>query len=311
MNVASIDIGTNTVLEMTAEVLEGPVIRIIDNQYSVPRLGEGLTPGGYIKLEKFEALLHILKSYKEHAESLGCEAFIITATNAMRVAANGREIVEMVKNETGLVIEIISGAREAELSYLGASFDYASDGFIAAIDIGGGSTEVTIGRGREIIHSHSYDTGAVALTERFVNEYPLGDEAANTMAADCRSVFSPLSSFREETSGAVAIGGTPVTLYALEKSITAFEEESFEGKPLQQEEIKGLNREMVKLQPVSILAKSPQIVKGREDVLPAGGIILATILELLGLQETVVTTKGLRYGQIVDFALKTFGTYSE
>src|ERR1035437_4630658 len=119
MNIASIDVGTNTVILLIAEIT-GNKFTTLYNEFRIPRIGKGLNPGGKITKEKISELLNILSGYKTIIDKYNCDKILAIATNAFRIASNAMHIIEKVKNETGINIEIISGTQEAEYSFLGA-----------------------------------------------------------------------------------------------------------------------------------------------------------------------------------------------
>jgi exopolyphosphatase/guanosine-5'-triphosphate,3'-diphosphate pyrophosphatase len=141
MTIASIDIGTNTVLLLIAEVNKKLQIKSILDEYRIPRIGKGLFPDGQISEDRIKELILVLNEYKELIKTYECQRIIVTATNAMRIATNRNQIVARIKDQFGWDANIVSGKEEASLSFLGAVSGYSGYSTKMVIDIGGGSTE--------------------------------------------------------------------------------------------------------------------------------------------------------------------------
>jgi len=165
MNIASIDIGTNTVILLIAEIRDKKIIPL-RNEYRIPRIGKGLLPGKEISTEREKELIRILTEYKSYIEQYNCEAVLTIATNAFRIASNAAEIINKVNGNPGIEIRVISGNDEAGYSFLGALSDFDDEKESLIIDIGGGSTELIYGRSGRIKYKNSFLTGAVSGTEK-------------------------------------------------------------------------------------------------------------------------------------------------
>jgi exopolyphosphatase / guanosine-5'-triphosphate,3'-diphosphate pyrophosphatase len=192
MNIASIDIGTNTILLLIAKVTDSKIIPL-HNEYRIPRIGKGIKANHPITQEKIDLFIKILIEYKKIIDSYNCELVIANATNAMRLASNSKEIIEMVFNETGFLINIISGEEEAKLSFLGAASINDSNDIFLVIDIGGGSTEIIYGQNKKIIFSKSFQIGAVSLTEKYFKHNPPFKEEILNALNEIKQVFEELN----------------------------------------------------------------------------------------------------------------------
>jgi len=147
MTVASIDIGTNTVILLIAEAeLSNNSLRPLHNEYRMPRMGKGLEPDGEISEEKLNLLFPILTEYKTIIEKYSCEKILVTATNAFRLASNSKEISSEIKDKFNFDVNIISGEVEADYAFLGALSGTEISCSSLVIDIGGGSTELIYGK---------------------------------------------------------------------------------------------------------------------------------------------------------------------
>jgi exopolyphosphatase / guanosine-5'-triphosphate,3'-diphosphate pyrophosphatase len=299
MIVASIDIGTNTVLLLIAEIdLSNEKIIALQNEQRIPRIGKGLHPGKNIPEEKVNILFDILSDYSEIIKKYNCKKVLASATNALRIAANGIEIQKKILEKFNINVEIISGEREAAYSFLGASDSFKNDEPGIVIDIGGGSTEIILGKKLEIYFRKSFQIGVVSGTELYLQNDPPTSTEKEKFINKLQNIFEKIKLLKNESSQAVAIAGTPTTLACLKYHLTEFNEKKIEGSILKRDELAGQIETLSVLSGKEILDRHKSVVKGREDILLAGAIILHQISELLELDEIIVSTKGIRYGAI-------------
>ncbi len=305
MIVSSIDIGTNTVLMLIAEVdPSSKKLRTIKNYYSIPRLGKGLKAGNPINKEKIDELISILNEYKAHSDSFGAEFIIASATNAFRIASNSSKIIKEIKRKTGISIKIISGEEEALFSYLGATSEMKNMRLLV-IDIGGGSTELIFGEGEKIKYQKSFSVGVVSGTESyFVHNPPVVSEI-ELFKAEIQRTFSEVALNDINPEKAIAVAGTPTTLAAIQKKLIEYNEQVIEGSILKIDTLKELIARFSGLTVEEIRKQYPMIARGREDVILAGTIILLELLNKLRISEVMVSTKGIRYGAVYNYLNQT------
>lgn len=200
-----------------------------------------------------------------------------------------------------LDIQIISGDEEAKYSYLGAA-SAAKDGFKKlVIDIGGGSTEIIIGIEEEIIYKKSFQIGVVSLTERFVTQILPAKENISSMKNYITETFEELSKLGNDRLSAVAVAGTPTTLFCIKQNIKDYDDAKVEGSILTKNDLTNLISEISPLSSEEIKQNYGGVVAGREDVLLSGTLILLQLCEILNLDDIIVSSKGLRYGAVVNF----------
>jgi exopolyphosphatase/guanosine-5'-triphosphate,3'-diphosphate pyrophosphatase len=301
MNIASIDIGSNTVLLLVASVSKGTLFPII-NKYASPRLGKGLQIGGEIREDGIKHLIEILKEYKSIINTYDCSEVILTATNAMRIAANSDEIISKVKNELNFNIRIIPGEEEARLSYLGASSSFSNLKEKMVIDIGGGSTEIIYGNDRDIFYKHSFQIGVVSLTENLIGSFPYSIDCLNNTNLELISIFNELETKIPKHIPTIAVAGTPTTLSCIKQNLHIYDEVKVEGSVLNNSDLDELKITLQNLSASDIKQMFGQVVSGREDVLFAGTMILQHITNILKLNTIFVSSRGIRYGNIIDYA---------
>jgi len=298
--VAAIDVGTNSVKLAIADVAGD--VDLIREDSQITRLGQGVDETGSLRGDAMERTLTVVQRFAEQALSAGAISTAIVGTSALRDARNGADFIAGVTARTGLVLEIISGDREAQLAQTAVSSDPALDldpaARLVVFDIGGGSTEVTIGRGSKVDFHGSFNIGAVRLTERTLPSDPPG--AAELCAAmdQVAAIFDKLEAPAGPLAG-VGIGGTVVNAAA----VAAGGREGIHGTNLLAQQIAHVLDRLAAV-PVEIRRGVPGLEPARADVIVAGVVILASLMTKLNLPNVRVSTRGLRYGLLVEMANK-------
>jgi exopolyphosphatase/guanosine-5'-triphosphate,3'-diphosphate pyrophosphatase len=167
--IAAIDIGTNSVLYSLFEIGSGKRLHELHFDRESPRIGGGLygERKPVISNKSYHELLTVLSRYVRHAEKNEASPILLAATNPLRRAANGPEIRDKLQDDLGQQVQILSPAREAQLSFLGAAGRLKKSQTAIVIDMGGGSTELVVYRGERRLAFHSLPEGAVSLTAQF------------------------------------------------------------------------------------------------------------------------------------------------
>ena len=301
MIIASVDIGTNTVLLLIAEVDETSFeITPLLNEYKMPRIGRGLILSERITVERIEKLLTVLSEYKSIISKYNVDNVLVTATNALRIAANAPEIVERIKKQLSWNVNIISGKTEAEFAFLGAVPVSTKNKNILVIDIGGGSTELILGNENSIEYRKSFPIGSVSVTENYLKNSPPLDMGLRELKIHLETIFTEIKN-KVAPDLTYSIAGTPSTLFCMMNEIKSFDDSIVEGGILKHGDIANLIQELQKLSSEEIRNDYGKIMRGREDIILGGSIILLNIMELLHLSNVIVSSRGVRYGAIVSF----------
>ncbi|MEW6194771.1 MAG: hypothetical protein AB1521_06435 [Bacteroidota bacterium] len=304
MNLASIDIGSNTVLLLITEYDSENHLHTILNEYRSPRISLGLTYNQNISDVKIIELLDVLTEYNQIIKKNNCRKILLVGTNALRVAKNSGSILDLVKSKLGYKIDIIDGKNEAHLSFLGTVYPYLpSTRSKIVIDIGGGSTEIIYGNNFDIQYMKSFEIGVVSLTEKFLVDTPPSSNKINKAILYTRAVFNEIVPKIDANSLCFAVAGTPTTLSCIKQNLKDYKEGLVDESSLTNNDIDNILEQLIKMRPQQILEKYGPVVKGREDVILAGTIILKIIMELLNCNKINVSTRGLRYGVIVDYII--------
>ena len=286
MRKAVIDMGTNSTRLAIGEVMDGKM-QIVYTQIAETRLGEGMGEERMIRPVPLERNVSTVKRFVETAQLMHAWDLRVTATSAVRDAANKEEVQQVISRAAGVNMEILPGEEEARLSYLGASGDFTHLGRpLAVLDIGGGSTELVypVENG---VHGASVNMGAVRLLE-----HPELLANVETELARLKEKDLP------ENYALIAVGGTNTCLMAMEMGLVRYDGNKIHGQKLTKERVdywcetlmnmSQQEREMI-----------PGMKPTRADIMPYGVLILQKTMELLQVQEVIISDKGLVYGLLL------------
>jgi exopolyphosphatase / guanosine-5'-triphosphate,3'-diphosphate pyrophosphatase len=304
MNIASIDIGSNTVLLLIAEIdPHDNSLKPVLNEYRMPRIGKGLTSSNEIAPEKIQSLNEVIDEYLHIIRRNNCSVILAAGTNALRIASNSDLVTSSIRKRFGLDIKVITGNEEARFSYLGAISAANFDKNIV-IDIGGGSTEIIYGSKDEILFSKSFPIGVVNLTERFCKHNPPTNNEIDSILEESQSVFEEINSHILTDFNIIAVAGTPTSVAGIKLKLDYYDEEKVNNSILTENELKYFIGYFSGHTYNELLSLHPAFLSGREDVILAGTIMLYKLITLLKKKELTVSTRGIRYGLILDYINK-------
>ncbi len=290
---ASIDIGTNTILLLVA-YWDGKHLNVLHDEARITRLGEGLHESPFFKPAAEERTLAALKEYRSLCDASGVEKITAVGTAAFRKAKNASKFVERVERETKIKIQIISGEEEARLSYLSVERDFGeTHKDLVALDIGGGSTEI-ISRDGGV----SLPLGAVVLTESIVRHDPVMEDEFRSMKNEIDRIVGagfPRPGRGDRAPTLIALAGSVTTLSAIKQGLTVWDGAKVQGSTLT---LSDIDRMIALFKKTTVAEKKriPGMVAGREDTILAGTLILKKVMEALGVERTLVSDRGLRFG---------------
>ncbi len=301
-SLAALDVGTNSVLLLVAEVTAGGRLQPIEDRAVVSRLGQGLVPGGRLRPQAAERTAAVIAELAARARQLGAADIRAVGTMGLRLAADAGAFIERVGRDSGVVIRVISGDGEARLTYRGAQHQLpAGTERLVVCDVGGGSTEVITGRAARIEQRCSLELGAVGLTERFLPHDPI---AAEELAALRRHLAARLAADLEAPSRPfelVAVGGTATSLAAMHHRLERYDAERVHGTRLSRRWLADRLAGLARLD-APARARIRGLEPGRADIIPAGTIILLALLERLGAASLLISDRGLRHGLLLEAA---------
>lgn len=307
---AALDIGTNSFHLIVVAVLPSGKFKIIAREREIIRLSEGnIKDNKSITSNSIERAISTINRFNKIAEYHGAKLRAI-ATSAVRESLNRNEFLESIYGRTGVQIEVISGLEEARLIYIGilkavSVFDMQS----LSIDIGGGSTEFIIGHRGEIQYSQSLKLGAVRLSQMFSPDYILTDSKIAEAKKIVEEIISPIVQEMKNRNFEIVIGtsGTTLNIAMMIKAMRG--EEISDYTSLNNFEF--TFEELLKIGLNVLNKKTPDERKNivgletkRIDIIPAGVIILVTILKFLKIEKMKVSSYALKEGIIINTLAK-------
>ena len=305
---AGIDIGTNTVRLLIADVKDKHNFKEIRSERRITRLGEGLIENRRLMPSAEERTIFVLKEFGEILKGYPVEALTAVATSAVREAENGKKFVERIKVETDFDVEVISGDEEARRTFLGVVAGLNNkNGSLLIMDIGGGSTEFIISKKAEVLSSISTGLGVVKLTEKFVKSDPVTDRELEGLRNAIEKEIKGLKDSLNSPANAAFVGtaGTITTLAAIDQNLTLYNPLCINNYILKK---KSVDRIFDNLKSMTIEERLniPALEKGREDLIIAGTAIVLSVMEEFGFREMTVCDYGLREGIVIDLYYKIF-----
>lgn len=303
--VGALDLGTNTFLCLVADVIGGRVERVLSDEATVVRLGQGVDSSKALHPEALKRADECLARYSVKMRELGVERVVACATSAARDAKNASELLA-IGRQHGIPIDVISGALEGALTYAGTVGDQSGQG-PWVIDVGGGSTEIILGSreaGAAIAFRESVDAGSVRLTERALPSHPVSSAQLQAAREWVRSriAASPVAQAAASVSASgsrtvFAVAGTATSLAALDQG-RPFDAATVDGYRMSVASVDQWAERLAKMS-VDERRKVSGMDAGRADVIVAGAICLAEAAKAIGAQELTVSVRGLRYGLAV------------
>jgi exopolyphosphatase/guanosine-5'-triphosphate,3'-diphosphate pyrophosphatase len=278
-----VDVGSNTIHLLVGEVDDGAVLPITGEKVSA-RLGAGVEKTGRLDEGRLTLAAKAITLFASIAAMNGAPSPEILATSAVRDARNGQELVDRVREETGLKMRLISGEREAALGFRGALSAVRHEGKVLVVDLGGGSAQLILGEapgGPE--ERVSLPLGTNRTTERFVREDPpTGDE----LGALREYTGQLLPAWDIGEARVVAVGGSArAILKIMRDGLTVDRLWRLSGE--------------IREHPSGVLARAHGLAPERARVLPAAITTLASVLEHFGKRELTVARGGIREGTLL------------
>jgi exopolyphosphatase/guanosine-5'-triphosphate,3'-diphosphate pyrophosphatase len=296
---AVIDVGTNSVKFHVAEHRPDGEFRTLIDRAEITRLGEGLDSGGRLGAEPMRRTVDAIGDMVDEARRNGVAAIAAVGTAGMRIAENSSELIDAVRERTGIGIEVISGEDEARLAFLAATSALdVGKGTLVVFDTGGGSSQFTFGHDKRVDDQFSVDVGAARFTEQFglsgiVSEEVVA-EAREAIAADLSQLDG-----RATPDALVGLGGAVTNLASVKHGLAVYDANVVQGTQLDRNEIDRqieLYRQRTVEERRQIVGLQPK----RAEVILAGACVVRTVLEKTGSDSLTVSDRGLRHGVLAE-----------
>jgi exopolyphosphatase/guanosine-5'-triphosphate,3'-diphosphate pyrophosphatase len=299
MILTSIDVGTNSIRLLISEVKNSELFDIL-RKVRITRLGEGMDETRLISKEAINRTLNVLKEYKEIIDKYKISNYLAVGTSALRDCKNSNKFIERVKKETGLDVEIISGEKEAYFSFLGSTYHFMNKRTILIIDIGGGSTELLLGKEGKIRLSHSLPVGCIRLTEKYL----LSDPPTNKQIKKSFLFLEPIltnslnkiSNFKIQQI--IGLGGTISAIASIKLGLKKYDFNKLHLFNLKLNEIENIFKKLSEIN----LKERRRVIgleKERADTILGGTIILLALLKFLKIDEIIVSQRDMLDGIIL------------
>ena len=307
MRVAVVDIGTNSTRLLVAEVEGGRVTAELVRESRVTRLGQGVDASGALADEAMGRVFAVLDDYRRLIDEHGAgEHTIAVLTSAVRDASNGAAFTARVRDDYRLDAREIPGEEEAALTFLGATSerDHSGDaGAIVVIDIGGGSTELVVGHGRDVSFFVSLQMGVVRMTERHIaGDPPTADEIAALRAQVAEIIRAGVpDDVRAGVTGAVAVAGTATSTAAIDLKLDPYDPDRVHGHLLTPS---ALDAELAMLaaMPNPARREVPGLHPDRAPTIVAGVAMLLEVLAAFGIDRVEVSEHDILRGAAIRLA---------
>lgn len=305
---AAIDVGTVTCRLLVADVDEAG-LHEIDREHAIANLGEGVDASRMLKPAAIRRVAETLAGFKEalarFAPPDGSRVDTVAfATSAARDAKNCNELVERIAEE-GIDLAVISGEREASLSFAGASCDFPGES-LAVIDIGGGSTELALGRfGSSPDQFHSFNVGCRRVTEKFLADDPPSEEdlarARAWVTAEMRPFFESTAARLVPPDRLIAVAGTATTVVSVRDRMAIYDAERVHGSLVNRDDLDEVYRRLASV-PLGERRRVVGLEPERASVIVAGLVIMQAVLDLFGIGSFTVSEADILHGAIMDIA---------
>ncbi|MDP8999707.1 MAG: Ppx/GppA family phosphatase [Myxococcota bacterium] len=301
MRVATIDIGTNTVLLLVAERAASGSLRAVAERATITRLGEGVDRTRTLSSSAIARTRECLKDYANIIRGLGFDRVLVVGTSAMRDAGGGDEVRDDVRKLLGVDARVLSGEDEARLTFRGAvsGLPFMAAGTrVAVFDLGGGSTEVVIGNigstVSRVMFVASCDVGSVRLTERHVTRDPPSEAELNALTREACSAFVGVPPL-PDASPPIGIAGTMTTLAAVSLRLAAYDASRVHGHTMRLVDLRRVVEELAVLD-LEERKRVPGMDPARADVIVAGGRIALALLNHWKAPAVRISDRGVRWG---------------
>jgi exopolyphosphatase/guanosine-5'-triphosphate,3'-diphosphate pyrophosphatase len=302
MRVGVVDIGTNSTRLLIADVQDGAIAEI-DRRSEVTRLGQGVDSKGRLAEEAMERVFATLAAYRDalDAADVPADMRVAVLTSAARDAANGADFTQRVTHDYGLDARTITGDQEATLTFRGATHnrDPQDRTPLLVLDIGGGSTELIVGRagGTEPSFHVSLQAGVVRQTERHLHRDPPAPHELQQLADEVRATIEAgvPEAIRSSARVAVGVAGTATSLAAIDQELDPYDPRRVHGYVLERGEVELLLARLAQM-PLAERCHVRGLHPDRAPTIVAGAAILLEALRAFDLEGAEVSEHDLLHG---------------
>jgi exopolyphosphatase/guanosine-5'-triphosphate,3'-diphosphate pyrophosphatase len=298
--VGVIDVGSNSSRLLVADVDAGRVSPV-ERRSTVTRLGRGVDLSGRLSAEAIEDVCSAIAGYMDLIEELGVERLDAIATSAVRDASNGSAFIAELRERFDLSARVLAGEEEARLTYLGATAEHVPTVPTLVVDIGGGSTELVVGTGRQTSFHTSLQVGVVRHSERHIASDPPTAAELEALATDARGAIGAAIRDGVSAEEGIAVAGTPTSLAAIELELEPYDPTRVHGHVL---ELPAIQRMLSRLAsaPLAERVEIAGLHPDRAPTIVAGVVILIETMRAFRLERIAVSEHDILYGGAISAA---------
>lgn len=306
---AVIDVGTNSIKLLVAEVA-GSDVRPLREESRQTRLGQGFYASQRLQPGPIATTAAAVVEFASKARQLDAASIRVIATSAARDAVNAQDLVAAIESASSLRVEIISGDQEADWGFQGVTTDPRLASVpLLLLDVGGGSTQFSVGRGTHQHFRHSFPLGTVRLLQRLPpSDPPTAEELAacrlwlkDFLQDQVRPKLAPALLREGQTAPVqfVGIGGSASVLGGMEAKLIAFDRERLEATRLSAERLTWHTERLWSL-PLAERKQVPGLPKNRADVILTGVAVYEAVMRQFDFHELRISTRGLRFAAVME-----------
>jgi exopolyphosphatase / guanosine-5'-triphosphate,3'-diphosphate pyrophosphatase len=299
VRVAVVDIGSNSTRLLIAERDDRRVTAELVRHSEVTRLGAGVDADGRLRDDAIERVFATLGRYTAEIDQHKCDVRLAVMTSAVRDSANREDFADAVKTRYGLDPHVLTGDQEAQLTFLGATSERDPDDRTPTLvfDIGGGSTEMVIGAGREVEFHVSTQAGVVRQTERHIHTDPPTDAERAALYEDVHGILGEAvpAANRRAVQHAIGVAGTATSLAAIAQDLDPYDPERVHGYVIDGDRCAQILDRLGQM----TLAQRRHVAGLHPDRAPtiiAGVLIFQAVMSLFGLERVEISEHDILRG---------------
>ena len=303
VRIAAIDIGSNSIRQIVADVGDDGTIRVVDEMKAAPRLGAGTRETRRIDESRLRDALEAVSRMTTLARQLGAERVEAVATSAVRDTSNGQLFLDLIREESGLAVRVLDGEDEARLSFRSALAHFElGKGRAAVLDIGRGSLEIALSADGLLERLISLPLGALRLTEEFLPQKIKRSRVQKLRRKVRRALARKLPVRNWHGATVIGSGGTCTNIgemYLAHRGLHMAQ--TVQGTKVPCAEIERILDALIDL-PADERAKVPGLSPARADIIVAGICVIVEVLDRLDSPELTVSSYGIREGLLLETA---------
>lgn len=294
---AIIDIGSNTIRLVIYKYSSKDGVREISNIKTVARLRSYIRSSGEMSEEGIQLLENTLTSLKEILDEYEVEYVIAAATAAVRQASNRQEIVDRMKEKTGIKIDILTEEEEAYYGYLAVVHSIETPSAVT-IDIGGGSTEITLYKDKQLVHTHSFPFGTVSLKQRFVQGDIITEDEKKELVSYVKKKFQSLPWIQNLKLPVIGIGGSARNIAQVHQQQIEYPISGVHHYEMSKNDLTALSNFLRALD-FEQLKRLDGLSTDRADTIGPALEVFRTLVDVVDSKLFQVTSQGLREGVMI------------